>query len=52
MTESKASYAYVYMAQAIKLGIPPFCLALIGSDKCFTNKTVVARWTYIVKNAI
>ena len=49
MTESKAMYAYLYMAQALKPGVPPFCLALIGSDNCFTNKSVVARWKYILK---
>ena len=37
------------MAQALKPGVPPFCLALIGTDNCFTNKTVVARWKYILK---
>jgi len=49
MTETKASYAYVYMAQALKPGVPTFCLALIGTDNCFTNKTVVARWKYILR---
>ena len=49
MRESKASYAYLYMAQALSSGVPPFCLALIGSDNHFTNKTVVARWKYIVR---
>ena len=48
MKESKASYAYLYMAQALSSGVPPFCLALIGSDNHFTNKTVVSRWKYIV----
>ena len=42
-------YAYLYIAQALKPGVAPFCLALIGSDNCFTNKTVVARWKYIQK---
>ena len=49
MTESKVMYACLYMAQALKPGVPPFCIALIGSDNCFTNKTVVARWKYILK---
>ena len=49
MKESKASYAYLYMAQALSSGVPPFCLALIGSDNRFTNKTVVGRWKYIVQ---
>ena len=39
LKESKASYAYLYMAQALSSGVPPFCFALIETDNFFTNKT-------------
>jgi len=40
-TETKASYTYAYMAQALRPGVLTFCLALIETDNCFTNKTFV-----------
>ena len=42
-----AKYAYVYMVQSLKDGIPPFCLACIGSDNKFTAVDVLQRWKYI-----
>ena len=42
-----ANYAYVYMVQPLKDGIPPFCLACIGTDNKFTFKEVLQRWKYI-----
>ena len=41
-----AKYAYVYMAQPLKLNAPPFCLACFGTDK-FTAVEVMQRWNYI-----
>ena len=48
-TSKKASNAYIYVAQAMSLSVPPFCLALIGSDNCFDATVVMKRWKYIVK---
>lgn len=45
----KACNAYIYVAQAMSLSVPPFCLALIGSDNCFDATVVLKRWEYIVK---
>ena len=42
-----AKYAYVYMVQPLKEGVPPFCLACIGSDNKFTADDVLQRWQYI-----
>jgi len=37
------------VAQALSLNVPPFCLALIGSDNCFDATVVLKRWEYIIK---
>ena len=42
-----AKYAYVYMVQPLKEGVPPFCLACIGSDNKFNADDVLQRWQYI-----
>ena len=44
-----AKYAYVYMAQPVKEGIPAFCLACLGTNNKFTNETVLQRWKYVYK---
>ena len=44
---SIAKYAYVYVAQPLKDGIPSFCLACVGSDNKFTAKEIMQRWEYI-----
>ena len=46
-TNKMAKYAYVYMVQPLKDGIPPFCLAGIGSDNKFTAIDVLQRWKFI-----
>ena len=46
-TNTMAKYAYVYMVQPLKDGIPPFCLACIGSDNKFTAIDVLQRWKFI-----
>ena len=48
-SSNKASYAYIYMAQPMVLNVPPFCLALLGTDNHFDAKAVIQRWKYIVK---
>ena len=48
-SSKKATSAYIYVAQAISLNVPPFCLALIGSDNCFDATVVLKRWEYIIK---
>uniref|UniRef100_A0A1X7TPL7 Uncharacterized protein n=1 Tax=Amphimedon queenslandica TaxID=400682 RepID=A0A1X7TPL7_AMPQE len=44
-----AKYAYVYMVQSLKEGVPSFCLACIGSDNKFSATDVLQRWKYINK---
>jgi len=34
---SLAKYAMVYMVQPLTLGVPPFCLACIGTNNKFTK---------------
>ena len=42
-----AKYAYVYMAQPLYRGVPPFCLACMGTDNKFTAQHVMLRWKHI-----
>lgn len=49
LTSNKASSAYVYMVQSMSLNVPPFCLALLGTDNRFDAKAILSRWKYIVK---
>ena len=48
-TSVKASFAYVYMAQSLSPTVPPFCLALIGTDNHFDTRAVLSRWNYMIK---
>ncbi len=49
-TTAISKYAYVYMAQPIKEGVPAFSLACLGTDNKFTAEDVLKRWKYIMKN--
>jgi len=49
LTSKKSTNAYIYMAQAMSLTVPPFCLAVIGTDNCFDATVVLNRWQYIVQ---
>jgi len=49
LNSKKASNAYIYMVQAMSPNVPPFCLALVGTDNCFDANTVLMRWKYIVR---
>jgi len=42
-----AKFAYVYMAQAMSLRVPAFCLACLGTDNRFNADDVLKRWKYI-----
>jgi len=33
----------------MSLNVPPFCLAVIGTDNCFDAAVVMKRWQYIVQ---
>ena len=44
---SLAKYAFVYVAQPLTKGVPPFCLACIGTDNKFNAEDVMKRWQYI-----
>lgn len=43
----KAAYINLIMAQPLKIGITPFCLAAYGSDNKFTYLDVRKRWKFI-----
>ena len=47
---SVAKYAYVYMAQPLESGAPPFCLACLGTDNKFIAQHLLQRWQFIVSN--
>lgn len=42
-----AKLAFVYVAQALSLKVPAFCLAYLGIDNPFTAADVLRRWKYI-----
>ena len=42
-----AKYAFVYVVQPLTKGVPPFCLACIGTDNKFNAEVVMKRWQYI-----
>ena len=44
---SLAKYAFVYVVQPLTKGVPPFCLACIGTDNKFDAEVVMKRWQYI-----
>ena len=37
----------MYVAQALSLKVPAFCLACLGIDNCFTLADVLRWWKYI-----
>jgi len=39
-----AKFAYVYMAQALSLHVPAFCLGCLGTDNKFNAVDVLKRW--------
>ncbi|KAK4875001.1 hypothetical protein RN001_011423 [Aquatica leii] len=49
--EKRSDYAYVVMAQCPNNNSPAFCLAVYGTDNCFTHQSVLDRWSYINKEA-
>lgn len=42
-----AKYAYAYGAQPVRLNVPAFCFACMGSNNRFTAEDVLQRWKYI-----
>ena len=42
-----ASTAYAIMAQPLQKGAPSFCLALFGTNNCFTAEHCFRRWNFI-----
>ena len=46
-TNQRSKYAYIYMAQCLSKRVPPFCLACLGTDNCFSAPDVLNRWKYI-----
>ena len=44
-----AKLAYVYMAQALSLRVPAFCLVCLGTDNRYTAEDVLKRWKYIFR---
>ena len=42
-----AKFTYIYMAQALSLRVPAFCLVCLGTDNRFTAENVLKRWKYI-----
>ena len=49
LNSKKASSAYIYMVQLMSVTVPPFFLALIGTDNCLDAKPVLQQWNYIVR---
>ena len=45
----KSTNAYIYMAQAMAFNVPPFCLAVIGTNNCFDATAILKRWQYIIE---
>ena len=46
--EPMSNFAYVYMAQPMAPGVPPFCLNITGTNNRFDTKTVFSRWKYML----
>lgn len=46
-----AKYAFVYVAQPLKDGVPSFCLACMGTKNRFTSNEVLKRWKHITAEA-
>ena len=37
------------MVQAMSPNVPPFCLALVGTDNCFDVNTVLLQWKCVIR---
>ena len=48
----RSKYAYVYMAQCLSNNIPPYFLACLGTDNCFSATNVLNRWNYIYTECV
>ena len=48
INESRATFAYAYMAQAMSPSVPPFCLNIIGTNNQFNATSVLSRWQHII----
>lgn len=46
MENTKSTHVYVILAQPIKENIPPFVLAIYGTDNRFTAANVLNRWEH------
>ena len=46
-SNQRSKYAYVYVAQCLTKRIPPYCLACLGTDNCFSAPDILIRWKYI-----
>ena len=46
-TNQRSKYAYVYVAQCLNSKVPPYCLACLGTDNCFSATDILIRWKYI-----
>ena len=46
-TNQRSKYAYIYMAQCLFKNVPPYFLACLGTDNCFSAPDVLNRWKYI-----
>lgn len=46
MQKMKSSYVYIVLAQPLRKGVPPFILAVFGSDNKFTTRNVLSRWKH------
>jgi len=46
--EPRSTYAYVYVAQPMAPGVPPFCLNITGTNNRFDAKTVLSRWKHML----
>ena len=42
-----AKHAFLYVAQALSVKVPAFCIACLGIDNCFTAADVLKWWKYI-----
>ena len=47
-----SKYAFVYMAQPLKEGVPAFCLTCLGTDNKFSAELVLKRWNYIIMHNV
>lgn len=45
----KASLVYLIISQPVKENVPPFVLAIFGTNNKFTAQNVLDRWEFIKK---